>query len=87
MCGGGGEGGCGGAQKSGCTALWRAHTHPPTHPRTQWCGTLTKTFGHRATAPIKTFIDQGIHHPFIYFPAFFSMKALVSGKPLSSAGE
>ena len=25
---------------------------------TQWCGTLTRTFGHRATAPIKTFIDQ-----------------------------
>lgn len=25
---------------------------------TQWCGTLTRMFGHRATAPIKTFIDQ-----------------------------
>lgn len=54
---------------------------------TQWCGPITKTFGHRATAPIKTAIDQFIHHPFLYFPTFFAMKAVVSGKPLSSAVE
>ncbi|EFN50495.1 hypothetical protein CHLNCDRAFT_141161, partial [Chlorella variabilis] len=41
----------------------------------QWCGPLTRAFGHRATAPIKTFIDQGIHHPLIYFPSFFTIKA------------
>ncbi|KAL4428327.1 hypothetical protein ABPG75_002416 [Micractinium tetrahymenae] len=52
---------------------------------TQWCGPLTRTFGHKATAPIKTFIDQGIHHPFVYFPSFFAIKAAVSGQPLSSA--
>lgn len=52
---------------------------------TQWCGPLTKTFGHKATAPIKTFIDQGLHHPFVYFPSFFAIKAAVSGQPLSSA--
>lgn len=51
----------------------------------QWCGPLTRTFGHRATAPIKTFIDQAIHHPLIYFPSFFAIKAAVSGQPLSSA--
>ncbi|PRW44428.1 peroxisomal membrane family [Chlorella sorokiniana] len=50
-----------------------------------WCGTLTRMFGHRATAPIKTFIDQALHHPFIYFPAFFAIKASVSGQPMSSA--
>lgn len=54
---------------------------------TQWCGTLTRMFGHRATAPIKTFIDQAIHHPFIYFPSFFAIKAGVSGQPLSAAAE
>lgn len=54
---------------------------------TQWCGPLTQRFGHRGTAPIKVFIDQAIHHPFLYFPVFFSMKAVVSGKPLSSAVE
>ncbi|KAI3428562.1 hypothetical protein D9Q98_007384 [Chlorella vulgaris] len=52
---------------------------------TQWCGALTRTFGHRATAPIKTFLDQAVHHPLIYFPVFFSIKAGVSGQPLSSA--
>ena len=36
-------------------------------------------------APIKTFIDQAIHHPLIYFPAFFGIKAVVSGQPLSAA--
>jgi len=52
---------------------------------TQWCGPITARFGHKATAPIKVFIDQALHHPFIYFPTFFAMKAAVSGKPLSSA--
>jgi protein Mpv17 len=52
---------------------------------TQWCGGLTARFGHIATAPIKVFIDQALHHPFMYFPVFYSMKAVVSGKPLSSA--
>lgn len=54
---------------------------------TQWCGPLTKKFGHKATAPIKVFIDQAIHHPFIYFPTFYAIKAKVSGKPLSYAAE
>ena len=139
----------------------------------QWCGPLTRTFGHRATAPIKTFIDQArgrggslsavgmapseallpaaacsrgsslpctsrpagrggcgvrraarrlpplaphprlrprptrraasppmiaprcrpppppqaLHHPFIYFPSFFAIKAVVGGQPLSSAAD
>jgi hypothetical protein len=51
----------------------------------QWCGSITKTFGHKASAPIKTFIDQAIHHPLVYFPAFFGIKAVVSGQPLSAA--
>lgn len=54
---------------------------------TKWCLPITKKFGHKATAPVKVFIDQGLHHPFIYFPTFFSMKAVVSGKPLSTAVE
>ncbi|GAB4824103.1 hypothetical protein N2152v2_011149 [Parachlorella kessleri] len=54
---------------------------------TQWCGAITQTFGHRATAPIKTAIDQFIHHPLLYFPTFFAMKAVVSGKPLSTAAD
>lgn len=52
---------------------------------TQWCGPITAKFGHRASAPIKTFIDQAIHHPFLYFPTFYAIKAKVSGEPLSYA--
>lgn len=28
---------------------------------------------------------QGIHHPLVYFPSFFAIKAAVSGQPLSAA--
>jgi len=52
---------------------------------TKWCGPLAAKVGHRATAPVKVFIDQAIHHPFLYFPTFFGIKAVVSGKPLSTA--
>ncbi len=52
---------------------------------TQWCGPITSKFGHKASAPIKTFIDQAIHHPFVYFPTFYAIKASVAGKPMSYA--
>jgi hypothetical protein len=52
---------------------------------TQWCGPITSRFGHKASAPIKTFIDQAIHHPFVYFPTFYAIKASVTGKPMSYA--
>jgi len=52
---------------------------------TQWCGPITARFGHKASAPIKTFIDQALHHPFVYFPVFYGIKASVSGKPMSYA--
>ena len=52
---------------------------------TQWCGPITAKFGHKASAPIKTFIDQAIHHPFLYFPTFYAIKAKVSGQPMSYA--
>ena len=28
---------------------------------------------------IKVFLDQGIHHPFAYFPVFYTLKAMVEG--------
>ncbi len=33
----------------------------------------------------QVFLDQALHHPLIYFPTFFTLKAAVSGKPLSTA--
>jgi hypothetical protein len=54
---------------------------------TQWCGPITQKFGHKASAPLKTFIDQAIHHPFMYFPTFYAIKAKVSGQPMSYAVE
>lgn len=41
--------------------------------------------GHRGVAPIKVFLDQAIHHPLLYFPFFYGLKAFVEGKPLASA--
>jgi hypothetical protein len=49
---------------------------------TKWCGFITKHSGHLGSAPVKTFIDQFIHHPTMYFPVFYSLKATVEGRPL-----
>lgn len=51
----------------------------------QLCAPLTARFGHAAVAPIKVFLDQGLHHPLLYFPFFYGLKAFVEGKPMSSA--
>lgn len=51
----------------------------------QWCGPITELVGHRGVAPVKTLMDQCIHHPFVYFPVFYSLKAMVEGNPLSDA--
>ena len=53
----------------------------------QLCAPLTARFGHAAVAPIKVFLDQGLHHPMLYFPFFYGLKAFVEGKPMSSAVE
>jgi hypothetical protein len=53
----------------------------------QWCTPISNAIGHVGTAPFKVFLDQAIHHPFLYFPVFYSMKAGVEGKPLSYAWE
>lgn len=49
---------------------------------TKWCGTIKKYSGHLGAAPVKTFIDQFIHHPTLYFPVFYSLKATVEGRPI-----
>jgi len=48
---------------------------------TAWCATITKYAGHVGAAPVKTFIDQFLHHPMMYFPVFYSLKATVEGRP------
>lgn len=57
------------------------------HLFVRWCGSLTAAVGHKGTAPIKTFIDQAIHHPFFYFPTFYLLKGAVEGRPLESSFE
>ncbi|GBF93159.1 hypothetical protein Rsub_05890 [Raphidocelis subcapitata] len=54
------------------------------HLFVKWCHGITMTLGHKGSAPIKTFIDQAIHHPFCYFPCFYAMKGAVEGRPLPS---
>jgi hypothetical protein len=49
---------------------------------------ITVVMGHIASAPVKTFLDQAIHHPFMYFPFFYALKhTVVQGKPLLYAME
>ncbi|MEW5308842.1 MAG: hypothetical protein WDW38_000772 [Sanguina aurantia] len=51
----------------------------------RWCSGITAAVGHRGSAPIKTFIDQAIHHPFVYFPSFYMLKGTVEGRTLDSS--
>lgn len=47
---------------------------------------VTRSMGHIASAPLKTLLDQGFHHPFLYFPAFYLLKySLVQGDPPATA--
>ena len=101
MCGRGGGEKHGCEKRTTPTLLFRPFLtlHPPTHTTTQggfqyWlyniqftkmCAPLTARFGHRGVAPVKVFLDQAIHHPLLYFPFFYGLKAFVEGKPLASA--
>jgi hypothetical protein len=38
---------------------------------------ITIKMGHIASSPVKTFIDQALHHPFLYFPVFYIIKYMV----------
>lgn len=53
----------------------------------QWCSSITAAVGHKGASFAKTFLDQCVHHPLAYFPTFFTLKAMVEGKPLSYAVE
>eukprot|EP01023_Acetabularia_acetabulum_P009722 TRINITY_DN1439_c0_g2_i2.p1 TRINITY_DN1439_c0_g2~~TRINITY_DN1439_c0_g2_i2.p1 ORF type:complete len:220 (-),score=22.25 TRINITY_DN1439_c0_g2_i2:249-908(-) len=53
------------------------------HLFTQICGPLRSTFGHIGTSPIKTFLDQAIHHPFVYFPVFYLLKGALDQRPIN----
>jgi protein Mpv17 len=48
----------------------------------QWHGTISRFSGPIGAAPAKTFLDQFIHVPTLYFPAFYAFKAVVEGRPL-----
>ncbi|KAJ9524495.1 hypothetical protein QJQ45_019552 [Haematococcus lacustris] len=51
------------------------------------CRPITAAVGHYGAAPVKTFIDQCIHHPLCYFPAFYVLKGSVEGRSLNSSLE
>eukprot|EP00775_Hariotina_reticulata_P003648 gene3648-3909_t len=57
------------------------------HLFVKWCAGMTAALGHKGAAPIKTLIDQGIHHPFFYFPVFYGMKGYVEGRAPSAIYE
>jgi hypothetical protein len=41
---------------------------------------VARKWGERATAPVLTLVDQGLHHPFMYFPAYYALR--VSEPPI-----
>jgi len=49
------------------------------------CKPITNVVGHLGVAPVKVFIDQCIHHPFCYFPCFYSLKGLVEGRTIEKS--
>mmetsp|Transcript_3130 Transcript_3130/g.11145 ORF Transcript_3130/g.11145 Transcript_3130/m.11145 type:complete len:237 (+) Transcript_3130:106-816(+) len=44
------------------------------------CAPLKARYGYGVTVAAKVFLDQAIHHPFVYFPVFYSIKAAVEGR-------
>ncbi|KIZ01914.1 hypothetical protein MNEG_6046 [Monoraphidium neglectum] len=54
------------------------------HLFVKWCHGITLRVGHYGSAPIKTFIDQAIHHPFCYFPCLYLTKGAFEGRPIQS---
>jgi len=44
------------------------------------CAPLKANYGYGVTVAAKVFLDQAIHHPFVYFPVFYSIKAAVEGR-------
>lgn len=47
---------------------------------TRMCSSIHATVGAVGVAPMKTFIDQMLHHPILYFPTFYSLKYYNEGK-------
>jgi len=50
---------------------------------TRICAPITATVGHRGVAPVKTFLDQCVHHPILYFPTYYALKGAIQGEDLS----
>lgn len=51
----------------------------------RWCKSITKVVGHVGSAPVKTFLDQAIHHPFLYFPSFYIVKGCMQQRAPSES--
>lgn len=50
--------------------------------------TIATTLGQRMVGPTLTFIDQCIHHPIMYFPAFYLLRGAMAGEaPTESLGK
>lgn len=46
------------------------------------CHHLKYTHGQTVAVGSKVFLDQALHHPFMYFPVFYSIKALAYNQPV-----
>jgi hypothetical protein len=48
----------------------------------QWAPMFKRNFGHYGSAMIQVFLDQFVHHPLMYFPTFYALKATIEQRPL-----
>ena len=48
----------------------------------QWAPMFKRNFGHYGSAMIQVFLDQFVHHPLLYFPTFYALKATIEQRPL-----
>mmetsp|Transcript_4687 Transcript_4687/g.13011 ORF Transcript_4687/g.13011 Transcript_4687/m.13011 type:complete len:222 (-) Transcript_4687:304-969(-) len=46
------------------------------------CHPLRLSYGQPAAVGAKVFLDQAVHHPLLYFPVFYSIKAFTLGEPI-----
>lgn len=63
--------------------VWQYQLYAKLFPA--WTPFIAASFGKRMIAPILTFIDQAIHHPVLYFPAFYLLRGAMEGRTASSS--
>lgn len=49
------------------------------------CAAATRAGGRAGSVAAKVVVDQGLHHPLVYFPVFYLLKGMVEGRTASGS--